>query len=443
MRTAMIAILLLGCGGGGESHPPDANGNHTDAPEADAPRADAEPPDAATTTPLTVRVLDPNGGPLAGVQVILVEPDGVTSYDLVTDPTGTATHTMPAGSSATVVARSGFVAAVETFAELRLGATVVAQPMRQDAIQGITFNWTPDPQMEQYQVLASCPLNGSTTSGSSLTTTARADCNDVVDAIVIARDADNIVAPEAQIALGVAPPVSFAGTWGSTGTIAGQIAHVPTNFTVPPLLTARALLGPDRLPTGAIGQSALATDGTITDPFAFPVGPVTPLVELTIPGPAAQVYRQRFTGFPAAYAGDLDGAVLPWITAGAPDLLNRTYAWTSTPPTGTAVAGVDAATIAFGYGRSDLFVGWTLYVPAAGFTADPTGGTIVFPDLPGDRDFEPHAGDTLSSAALTLYAVNIGADVGRLIERGDRVSRDLDVWGDPTLTRITMSSSAK
>lgn len=447
MRTATLAILLFGCGSGGGSHP-DATGHAdapgtVDAPGVDALAVDAGPPDAAITAPLTVRVLDSFGEPLAGVQVILVEPDAVTSYDLMTDSAGTATHPMPAGSSATVVERSGVVATVATYARLRLGATVVAQPVRQVLIQGITFTWTVDPQMDQYQVFATCPLNGSTTSGSSLTTTTRVDCNDVVDAIVLARDFDNVVAPEAQIALDVTPPVDFGNSWGSTAAIAGHVAHVPTNFSVPPVLSARALLGPDRLATGAISESSLATDGTIVDPFEFPVGPVTPLVELTIPGPAPQVYHQRFTTYPAAYAADLDGAVLPWIASTAPDLASRTYAWTSTPPTGTVVAGIDAATVALGYSRTDLFVSWTLYSPAAGFAADSTSGSIVFPDLPGDLDFEPHTGDTLASSALTLYAVNIGADVDRLIERGDRVNRDLDVWSDPTLMRITTSSSVK
>jgi hypothetical protein len=392
---------------------------------------------------LTVRVLDPFGEPLAGAQVILVEPDGITFYDVMTDPSGTVTHAMPAGSSATVVERNGFVAAVETFAELRVGATVVAQPMRQDFIQGISFSWTQDPLMNQYQVVATCPLTATTTSGSSLTTNARGDCNDVVDAIVIARDTTGGFAPEARVALGVAPPVSFAGAWDLTGTISGQVTHLPTNVVVPSQLTARGLLGPDHLPTGAIGESSLAIGGTINAPFAFPSASVTPLIELTIPGPGVQIYRERFTAFPAAYAADLDGAVLPWIASATPDLLNRTYAWTSTPPTGTSVAAADAATVAFGYGDANLYVGWTLYAPASGFTADATSGTITFPDLPGDRDFEPHAGDTLTSAALTLYAVNIGADVGRLIERGDRVSRDVDVWGDPTLTRLTTSASTK
>jgi hypothetical protein len=349
---------------------------------------------------------------------------------------------MPAGSSATVAVQAVPTVYVESFTELRLGATVIAQPVRDEINVSVTLSWPAEPEMERYEVYVSCPTATATaTTGTSITILVAARCADPLDAIVIARDLDNLIAPEAQVATGVSSPVGFGSAWQSLGFLTGQVTGLPTDLSSGPTLYGRALISPDRLPTGMIAQSLLAPDGTLSTPLELPPT-ISPIIELELRSSSTrtQAYRER-AGTP--YNRNLDGVLLPWFASTTADLATRTVAWTSTPPSGTGVVLPDAAAATIAFTRPGLSVFWTVFAPAAGFTATTTAGTIALPDLPGDHGFEPESGDTLLAAGLTLISINPGADLDRLIEHGDRALRDLDVWGDPTLTRITTSSSAK
>lgn len=409
----------------------------TDQPDA-PPGADAGP-----TAPLTVTVFNSSHAILAGAQVLFIDPGGAEAADTVTDGNGQAVHDMAAGSSVAVVRRDGSSTLVSSFVDLPLGASIESEAVPLLAYDQITLSWTPEPMIDQYWVYATCGVGvpaANTTTGTSIQILLDHRCSNAYDAVVVGRDNTDSIAPVAQVVGSVSGSFTFTGTWSSLIAITGQVQGIPSNVTST-TASAAMFVGAGRRATEPIATSAIAGD-VIVDALELPSTDAA-LIAIDLTGAGTQTVFDRAPIDGAPYDGALDGEVLPWISDLAIDLAGRKLRWTATDPIGPAPASVDAVFAELSFQRAGAVYIWDLVAPGARFTSDGTAamGEIVFPDLPGDRDFEPRPGDTPGTLfhAIAAFAFNPGVDTDTIRAHLQRTWFDRDFFDDVDLARVTVS----
>lgn len=414
----------------------------TGASCTDQPDANPDDPDAGPTGPLTVTVFDSNHAVLPGAQVLFIDPSGAQVADTTTDGNGVSAHDMPAGSSVAVVRRSGSTTLVSSFVDLPLDASIESEAAPLIAYDQVTLSWTAEPQIDLYSVYATCGVAApaaNTTTGTSINILLDHRCSTAYDAIVVGRDTSGSIAPVGQVVTNASGNVTFIGAWSSLMTIVGQVQGVPSNSTS---VTASAAMfvAAARRATEPIATSGVAGD-VITDPLELPVTS-TPLMAIDVRGAGTQTVLERGPTDGSNYDAVLDGAVLPWISDLAVDLANHKLRWTATDPSGPAEAPVGAVFAELSFQRSGATYVWDLVAPGARFVSDGTAGMgeLVFPDLPGDVDFEPHAGDTVGAFhTVAAFAFNPSVDLTTILPRLQRTWFDRDFFADTEVSRVTVS----
>ncbi|MDB4961120.1 MAG: hypothetical protein JWP01_1119 [Myxococcales bacterium] len=143
----------------------------------------------------------------------------------------------------------------------------------------------------------------------------------------------------------------------------------------------------------------------------------------------------------AMFRRDLDGVILRWNSPASFDPTSGKLTWSTITPSGVPnVATPSFVTAVAQYGRGNMNVTWRLIAPPSRIV--PTGNTftIVFPDVPGMRIFEPMTGDApFPIQGLDTFHVDQGV-AREVIEMFEPSITDVDFFGIPGLTHITISN---
>ena len=418
------AILCLACGiaACGKTT------NLTDAPAGDANNADAgNTIDADAHGAVTVTVMNPDGvsGPMAGVKVAFIEPNGDLAGEPMTDVNGKASASVLPGASVTAVyVLSPTSHQIESITGVKPGDDLVIGTQHPDTTAAGTFtvNVIAVVGTLQYDVYGPCgsgtyvvpaalrgprPLGVVATVPVTLTMTA--DCvQSTMDLVATRMDTTSTVVDYVEL-----PNVAFTDggmttqvdPWTALATMTANYTNVPAdiNFVYP---TERV---PDSFGSGYFGYIAPAS-GVAMSTWGMPLAKTayfSTLITATDHTGTQDVYAIA-DGTKTSYGFDVGLTLLPWLDTPTIDLATAKI---TTPNAGGGGSG-DAFVVNYRFERPDPSSGGS----GSGAINDvytwrvwsPTVGDVTLPKLPTDlADNNPTATDTDDGGDARLFDLDL------------------------------------
>jgi hypothetical protein len=417
--------ILIACGGDDGSPAIDGPPGNPDAPVVDAGPGDAR------RELVTVEVIDDADQPVAGAQVLFEEAGAVIS-EQTTDALGQASAVMDIGASVTVVRTIGMTHHAITYADLRYGAQIRSQATYARSFTPVTFTWSTVPGIESYQVFTTCYQDsGNSTTGTTLAIDLDTRCSGSFDAAVIGYDNNGLLAPVTQVLIGASgPTVTFAGGFVNAASVPAQVTNAPS---IPLSAGSTIDTRDDRPSADPINFGGMPAN------WALPAVQRVARLQFTTPERVMMVF-DRFAGTDTTYDVSLDGVLLPMMSDATVDLTTRTLSWNETaPPGGTTIVAPDIVYGQLHFSRGGENIVWRFVgrgsrlVPGVGVM------TLPFPDIPGDRGFEPIAGDVDVDSRIMTFAANPGATLDPLVETLEPAFHDQRFFGATGLDRLTFT----
>ena len=407
-------VLTAACGGGGGAKP------LADAP----PAVDGADIDAAPQ-PVTLTVTA-NGAPRVGVRVYFLNPDSSLVASADTNTAGTASALMPLGGSVTAIdpfpqPQLRVVAInnndLRTFIGVKAGDHLALTQNDPPAGISVTMTVAPSAGAQVYRVLTTCgtgELTAAVGSAAAVNPTGvvnLAGCGAATDLTVLADTFEGLsgvlyktgvaVADGGNVDLtkeAYAAATDRTFTYTNTPDAQLNLAHY--------LVTGRGKLGPFG---GQIG-----TTTTVSEPAA--AGAVS-IADSSLRIGATLHDVVDWGALAASYAIDLNGVLLPDLSAIELDASKARIAWT--PGATGAAPDLTISSVSITRGETRSYT-WTLVAPYA-------AGALALPTLPKDVfDWNPQATDQLAVSSLVTAKVPGGYDAVRAH------ALDLDLSNDVT-----------
>jgi hypothetical protein len=323
MRTSYLLVAMLtvatGAACGEVSGFIDAAPGDDDT--IDASTVDAEPELGAVNVITRARCCTPPAGPLGGIAIFVVHPDGTLGDTATTDGNGEATVDVVPGSSVTAVYERDPGASLTTYAGVEPGDTITfgsdtfVDSSTQTQIATVTINWPLQVGINYFYVAGACGtyyVNGtSTTYNEAIYNTCPAGPTTYY---LLAFDSNGII-----VRYGEVPNVPH-----TTGTVSVPSFQATSNYTfnatgIPPeidytYMTADGYLNDRYL--GGYGLSQTPTNGNASLTVGLPtseVDSVITTIQFDRPGNfSAQYHTERTAGAtPRNYANP---RMLPWLS---------------------------------------------------------------------------------------------------------------------------------
>ncbi len=407
-------------------------------------------PDDAQVSPaaITIDVRDNVGGPVPGALVVFADASGQLVADRITGNDGIAVIEMEPGGSATVVRKptGSLVTYATTYLSLWSGARIVSQIDIDKRERAVTIKWAPLPGAASYEVRTSCSdgVVVPTTDQPTAVVMVPVRCP-TFDVIVHAGAATSSVTPPSVVLGGQTGDVVMPDDWKNSTAIPLTLKGRPSNVG----MVAGVLGGwiTPQVPSTAPFSNTIVNNTGSAPPWTAPTGINLMATMLfgapDVPG-TGQLVIDRLPAGATSYPRDFNGALLAWPGNATFDGQTRTLRWATTAPADVMIGVPSLAYAVLRYTRANLDVEWRIIAPGTAiqntFEGGVPGASFVLPDVPGDRAFEPRAGDTLSADDITLLQVEDAALRG-VIEILEPPGPDL--FTVPELRHLTVATSSQ
>lgn len=388
----------------------------------------AMPDDGSIDAPpsgVNVRVLDRNGDPEPNTLVIFGDAQGQLVAEQMTNAQGLATAEMAPGGSATVV-RNAFAGTpnatlfASTFLDLPADAQLTVQQEQMSPTRMVEVRWSqPLPPAPSQIIVGTSCLRLSTTFPTmaqlgviNLST----QCT-TFDVILSPDNATDPTTPPqfATLAGQTTSPVTFpTGAWKAARPITTTYTRFPTNANSMSS-NVSAWLTPGLSDAASVSSAPIDAAGTTNWSVPQNTGLT---VQLTFTTPITGVsafmgMNERFPATATTYGRSLDGVLLPWFGNAVTDNTARALGWQVVPLAGPTPATPDLLAVSLRYARGGQDFQWAIVGnPARAMVVSPDNRRFAFPDIPGDRLFEPRLGDSFSQDSVTMFDVEDAAIPG-------------------------------
>ncbi len=319
MRTLIAPILLLAVAACGEVA---SFADATEGPDIDGSAIDADTkPDALATGDVTVTATHAcctTTGPAAGVDVIVVAPDGTVGDTVQTGGDGKATVAVTAGDSITTILHEGTEhylsthLGVEPGDELRVGGDY-----RPSVARGtMNVSWPAYGGANYYYVFSPCGTNyvGGTPPATTTAVTFRDDCGlETFDIVVVAYGTSGVsgwqIRPGNTFSNGGAIAV---GALQGTGTFGVSLSGIPPEVTYYSASASGRLTGGGEIYGGSYGLAPV--NGTVNGTFPWTTAAAGTVVRTSMNRPNFLSQRSRELLPPTATTYNRTSVEpLPWL----------------------------------------------------------------------------------------------------------------------------------
>lgn len=409
------------------------------------------PLDGSNATRVTIEVRDRTGGPLAAALVVFADSAGAQVAEIPTGPDGMASVDMLPGGSATVirtVPRTGGMAGTDvhasTYLDLWPGAHIISQAEIDQRTRTVTFELMPPPNTSMFTVHTSCS-GYITSSALSLPVAIPLRCP-TFDVIVIA---GNPTLPSgsfaavlpAQTATSIMVP---AAAFKPIRNLSGALAGLPTNSSDRSLslsgwataalpASTRAFTSTTPTTAGMVGPLVVPADGGLQTQLVVAHQPIAggPMFQ--------QIVYDRIPAASTVLDRNYNSTLVQWAGGPTFDVTTRRLAWPFYTPVSTTPTSPTffAAQVTYSHDTNMSSI-WRIVGDASRITTTGATQSIMYPDVPGMRNFEPIGADVVSSDTITLFGVEAAAarDVRQLLEPE---GSDVGYFKVPALRHMTVS----
>lgn len=413
---------------------------------------DAPPDLDAAATTVTIEVRDVAGAPLGSVPVVFTDAAGALVAEMPTGPDGKATIELPAGGGATVIrmvprlnGTPGIDFDVTTYLDLWPGANVVTQAQEDTTLRQVTVTFNPPAGSGQFTAQSSCASAASSSAVMiPVQVPNRCKAFDVfVTAGPTAADPPTHAAVlPAQTSATVSVPVAaFKPTRRVSGTLTNLPGGVNALLGAVPWVTPAlppAVFNPQtmsQVPTsGMINLLTMPMDAGVQTALAVHYAPTPTLA------PSFQFVHNRFPPSATTVDRDYAGLIMPWMGKPTLNYSTREMAWPLLAPAGVTTSPPSFFVANARYNHDATFdVSWRLVGAPSRIVQSGNLKAITFPDIPGDRAFEPIGTSRPISSTVTLFQVEPAA-VRDTIQLFDAAG-GAGLWKIPAVRHISVSIS--
>jgi len=406
------------------------------------------PVDGTGANNVTIEVRDRMGGPLAAALVVFADAAGAQIAEVPTGLDGLAMAALPAGGSATVIRTinrmgTGSDLNVTTFLDLWPGAHVITQAEIDQRVRTVSVTFNAPTSTAQFRVYTSCTDMRSGTSPVLMAVPERCP---VFDVFVTAAPATNPTPTHAAFLAAQSgsivnlPLSAFQTVDMRSGTLTGMPMNATTlayslgGWVTPTLPSPAAPFSTPAIGVGSLVGPAMVPRGS---------GVATQLTLSHQPGGSGPTLRQvvhdRFASTVANLDRNYTGAVLPWLGNPTFAVTTRKLSWAPVAPTGITAGAPSFFAAVAQYSRdANSGVIWRVVGAASRITTIGAQQEITFPNVPGDRTFEPIPTDTVTLDAISLFQVEPQAEHD-MIQILEPSGPDIGYFKIPTLRHLSVS----
>jgi hypothetical protein len=387
-----------------------AQGLCADSPSDNCTASDDAAVDTMSPAMTTVKihVINPAGNVIVGANVVFSTPEGELLHEVETDESGKVVAEVPVGSTATVIRIDGTNHYASTYLDLWEVAAIVSRFAEPTGEKEVELTW-PAPtgaNATAYFPYTTCLTSSQNTS--ALTTAIKISNHcDSYDLTLIAKTSAGL--PVRLITLAGRNPIDspIALTQAQWETIDANDT-IATRVMNGPIGTMSVRLSPYRTEELALDSTALVEVDAAPSgdagmlPFPRQLRPVIAVASRALGGGLGfrtQLYVERLPSYASTVVVDLAMRKFPYLDNARTDIPTKTLGWALSPATVVPPSIVIAdLTILRGADTHS----WHIIAPGDGITQTTTTGTLVLPDIPGDRAFEPLPSDTITDKVMYL-----------------------------------------
>lgn len=341
---------------------------------------------------------------------------------------------MAAGGSVTVILEGAATdQLVTTFLDVWDNAQLTAYPEPVTGDRAVSVKWTPPPTGTQpYEVWASCGAHASVLQPLTEVTLAIPVRCQSFDVLVVA---SGPIVGSIVLANASSSSVNVTGTYEAWYSTPGQVTGRPPETDLE--LEINAAATPTLPPMIGVASSMVDSTGA----FTLKLPPVARLPVLNLTREIATLEHQQYVyrSVPADSTNldfDLSGGVLPWITNVVADTTTRTVRWTPEATGFTPLAGEVVAARLDYTTTEGLTVKWRAIAPISHLVADGNDVVFQFPDVPGERPFEPNLSQLLQDRAVLVFHLGTAEAARALMANYERIAIDAAYTGLPGVTQV-------
>ena len=363
-----------------------------------------------------VLVLDEVGNAAADARVVFVDAEGTEVAEIMTGTDGRASAVIGENGTVTVIrtvdtGNAKFLAAT-TFVAPPEGARLVSQHAPRTVTTTRTVTFPPMGPNEPTLVASSCGREPVELAPG--VATARIEVFDrcaSADYAIASRPSNGAEFPPYLL---VAPDrsgteISVGGAWATMQPFTLHYQPVPSDVSGAAVGAGISVfLAMDAPPVRDIAGGVVGTTMGAVEMYAPVQAPFASTLRLQYANPAGTSYQevhQRQAPGTSAYNTSLVGTLVPYPVMPSVDLAGRQLSWMELAPGVNPAGEIDGALISLIYRRGTTPLSWRFVVPADKLPLQGDTRTLVFPDLPGDRVFEPVTGDVLIAGEIKTFNV--------------------------------------